>query len=749
MVRWVLALLALVACSDDAPGVAPDAAPPPPADAAPVVPDAACAEAWADASPPASPDCPVTPGVADRLDEALAIARLDRCAVGYTEQDLGVIPAAIRADGERLPFYDAIWMTSLRAVPWARGLAAELDAALAAADPVAPAIVAAAARLGYAPAACAPAAPAAGSAAPLADAVAALIEARGGQPDRAALEADAADVPMELQLALAHVLAGVQAAAAARDAAVAGVDDLYRAVAFYGTPGFVLPYGPPTLDDAYLDVLRGVSFDYAAMYGGAAALALAVDEANLSAFAGAAGFAFRAATPLGDVVVNDAAMHGYLPAEYDQPIALLVDTGGDDLYDVPVGTTADEDHGVALAIDLGGADQYGYVPDPVPADAGRLPSDGAGRAAAMPGACWGPFTRSTVMRQGSAVLGIAFLYDLGGDSDQFASLALSQGFGVLGVGVLWDDGGDDRYLMEVGGQGAGVFGIGLLLDGGGADERRTYSMGQGFGYVRGVGVLADAGAEADVYFAEPDDALYCTPQLPGTANSSFTQGAGFGRRDDDGGKYMSGGLGILRDLGGADAYTTSVFGQGTGYWFGTGILADAGGNDRYDGKWYVQGSAAHFAIALFLEAGGDDLYNPALTPAATSIGVGHDFSLGVHLDEGGGDVYRAPGLSLGAGNTNGVGILVNLGGDDEYHAAGEPTLPAGNLSGEIPAGSSRELRPTVGLFIDVGGADVYDVPGSTVVRGDDSSWVNDRRVPPLATEHSAGLDVADGDVQLP
>jgi hypothetical protein len=412
-----------------------------------------------------------------------------------------------------------------------------------------------------------------------------------------------------------------------------------------------------------------------------------------------------------------------------------------------VAATTSPAHAVSVMIDLAGNDRYGYVEVPHPEDGDRLRSDADGRS---PGDGFnGPYSRSTRGRQGSATLGIALHYELGSGGDEYRSLRMSQGFGALGVGVLYDDGGDDTYLAEAAAQGSGIFGIGLLLDGGGRDERRAYNTAQGFGYARSVGALVDRGADADVYYAEPDDVLYYSPQLPGTGNTSLAQGAGFGRRDDAGGDYMSGGIGLLSDGGGDDQYTVSVFGQGTGYWFGTGILADAAGNDAYDGKWYVQGSAAHFALCLFLEDGGDDRYNQVIVPAATSIGVGHDFSVGIHVDGGGRDVYRAPGLSLGAGNANGVGMLINVGGDDEYHAAGEPTLGVANLSGEIPAGSARETRPTFGLFLDVGGVDVYDAPGSTVVRGDGAQWTNNRRAPPLATEHSAGLDAADGDVLLP
>ena len=91
---------------------------------------------------------------ADRLDDALAMAGLDRCSLGYSDSDVALFPPNIVADPERLPFYDRIWKAPLNAVPFASNLTAEIDAALSGPHPVASAIVAAASRLGYAPASC-------------------------------------------------------------------------------------------------------------------------------------------------------------------------------------------------------------------------------------------------------------------------------------------------------------------------------------------------------------------------------------------------------------------------------------------------------------------------------------------------------------------------------------------------------------------------------------------------------------------
>ena len=114
--------------------------------------------------------------------------------------------------------------------------------------------------------------------------------------------------------------------------------------------------------------------------------------------------------------------------------------------------------------------------------------------------------------------------------------------------------------------------------------------------------------------------MYPSAQLPGEGNTSFSQGAGFGRRDDNTQLYMGGGAGVLFDRNGDDQYTASVFAQGTGYWLGFGMLLDQTGNDAYKGLWYVQGAAAHFALGVHVDRSGNDRYNETFPIRATSIG---------------------------------------------------------------------------------------------------------------------------------
>jgi len=507
------------------------------------------------------------------------------------------------------------------------------------------------------------------------------------------------------------------------------------------------------LDEPYLAALDAV--DVKRMTTAAVHLATAIELGKLERFAGRELAAVEIDTPFGALVVHGSGKDQYLPGSKAEKAALLLDLGGDDVYRVPT-AAATLARPVSVSIDLGGKDLYGYVEkatadDPV---GSRLPSDGTGRS--------GGRTNSRVGRQGSGHLGIGLSFDLGADGDEYRSLAISQGVGVLGVGVLFDAGGNDKYKSETLAQGAAGFGLGLLLDRAGDDEYLGYNELQGFGFTQGVGALVDL-AGKDKYFADPGDPalggdpLYASAQLPGKGNTTMGQGCGYGRRWDTVPEEVGfiGGMGILRDAAGDDAYTGSVFAQGCGF-LGFGALLEGGGNDTYEGLWYVQGATAHMGLALFHEAGGNDRYDPTFPIAATSIGVGHDFSSTVHLDEGGDDAYRGPGLSLGTGYANGLGILLNVGGNDSFKATGEFTL-GGAMAGEVFK-SPRGKLPTYGAFVKAGGSASYAIGGVDVPRsGGTWSYAPENVAGDAGTDSgfvegpakSVGVDRPSGSASLP
>ncbi len=422
---------------------------------------------------------------------------------------------------------------------------------------------------------------------------------------------------------------------------------------------------------------------------------MAIESADLGRFAGLTGFSFSAPTPLGAIVLGDGSAHTYLPtdANLGGNVLLLVDTGGDDTYRVPVGGTNGQP--AAVAIDLGGDDQDLDVEVPIASDKGLLPSDADGRLVPQQG--YGPASLSGTFRQGAGVLGVGLLYDYGAGKDHYRSLRVSQGFGAFGVGALYDDGGDDLYEGEAAVQGSATFGLGVLVDVGGGDTRSAFTESQGYGFTGGAAVLEDLSGD-DRYLVDVGDPslggtpIYYSPQLPGAGNSSLSQGTGQGLRDDTDALYWSGGLGVLRDVSGADVYTGSVFAQGTAYWLGIGLLSDGAGDDRYDALWYTQGSAAHGGLAFFSDASGDDRYQQTWTPKSGNLGCGHDFGAGVFLDLGGNDVLTGGGLSLGEGNDQGFGLFVDVGGTDVF--SGTPGMATVDTGGSSLA--------TYGLFVKSG-----------------------------------------------
>jgi hypothetical protein len=691
----------------------------------------------------------------DAFDEALAAIGRNRCSL---QQDPAKMTNAVMDvnDPRRLPDFQALLEYPLRLPSYGADVAKHFDDALKSARPVSRAIAAASLRRGKPLAGCAEpswwALPTGD--APLALALAALAEAQGVDFDVEAARGALAATPIDLQRALVPVVRALaRANLALADARAPAAAFLPR---FKTAPDWVIGTITNKWTDPMLAAFDGV--DVGAMSEAATEVAVAIEAADLARFAGTAMDRVELETPFGALVLAGSGADLYQPGTTAERAAFVLDTGGDDVYRIPVGA-ANLDRPLAIHVDLGGDDTYGYVEKPIPEDAlgDRLPSDDAGRSGR---------TRSRVGRQGSALLGVGMLFDLGAGKDAYRSLAFSQGAAVFGVGVLYDDGGDDRYEAEVLSQGAAAWGIGLLLDGGGADRHLAYADAQGFGMVQGFGAAIDGGGD-DVWYTNPgypgiagvkDDVLYANGQLPGKANTSLAQGCGFGHRPDapEPGFQFAGGFGLLRDAAGNDTYTTGVFGQACSFGLGVGMLLDGAGNDVYKGLWYVQGANAHTAVAYFHDAAGDDAYNPDGFPVtATSIGVGHDFSSAVHYDEGGDDVYFGPGLSLGSGNANGIGVMVVRGGQDSFTAASAVSLGAAN-STEI-FGTSRKTLPTIGVFVKAGGTGAYAVGGVDAGAYPSGSWsyapnASDGGVeggPVYDYEKSIGIDRPNGTASLP
>ncbi len=326
---------------------------------------------------------------------------------------------------------------------------------------------------------------------------------------------------------------------------------------------------------------------------------------------------------------------------------LAIDFGGDDVYEGRPGAGV---RYAAVLIDLGGNDRY----------QGRDLSVGTG------------------------VLGIGIARDLSGD-DTYAGNNLSCGVGMAGVGLLIDSAGDDVYRAKTLAQGFGMFGVGLLVDASGDDLYQLGLMGQGAARTSGVGMLIDRKGD-DTYRA---GGIIVNSPLFEDVTYSFAQGYASGYREDTGG--ISGGIGMLTDMEGRDAYMSETYAQGASYWLSIGSLLDGAGHDSYSGYHYVQSSAMHLCAAYLMDLAGDDSYS---TKFGASHAIGHDYGVAMLLDRAGNDLYFAQDSIPGIGNANGIGLFIEGAGNDRYQG------PPGR-------GNAARGSGSVGLFVDGDGQDVY------------------------------------------
>jgi len=301
---------------------------------------------------------------------------------------------------------------------------------------------------------------------------------------------------------------------------------------------------------------------------------------------------------------------------YTGPAAIIIDTGGDDIYALPAGDR------VRIILDLQGDDNYASQAD-----------------AALAG----------------SVLGAGLIADHAGN-DTYAGGQITQGAAVAGIGLLFDHAGDDRYLAAELAQGAALVGVGALFDAAGTDLYTAAKFGQGYGGAMGVGLLVEEGGN-DTYLAGNKHAS--SYGVPGNYQA-FSQGVGMGFRND-----IAGGIGLLRDRGGDDQYTAGNYSQGAGYYLGAGMLLDEHGNDTYAGTRYTQGAAAHLGIGLLRDEAGNDAYSGG--PSASQGGA-WDQSIAALIDCAGEDGYTTNEFGLAAAAQNAIALFVDIEGENQFTA---------------------------------------------------------------------------------
>lgn len=336
---------------------------------------------------------------------------------------------------------------------------------------------------------------------------------------------------------------------------------------------------------------------------------------------------------------------------YKGDYILIVDYGGDDIYDVSGSLL-----GVKLIIDFEGEDYYKY---------------------------------SGFLGPGGAVLGINILIDLSGN-DTYRCGSFSMGSGLLGSGIIYDKKGNDLYDGELFNIGSGYIGIGIVFDQEGNDTYRGLAYTEGFAGVLGYGSLVDLNGN-DVYSS---GGLFLHKPLLPNSYFSFAQGFSIGARPDFGG-----GIGFLYDKNGNDFYNAGTYAQGTSYWYSGGFLIDDDGEDFYNAVQYSQGAGIHLSYGLLKDKKGNDIHISRYGP---SMGEGHDFAVGILIDSSGNDRYYVSG-GIGIGLNNSVGLFVDFSGNDVYQITEKMDGIYFGI-GDVNTGRGFE---GVGLFLDLGGKDTY------------------------------------------
>jgi hypothetical protein len=513
------------------------------------------------------------------------------------------------------------------------------------------------------------------SSTPVTEAMEALFDGTGKRfqgRDRETVDRDAATLAPGAARELAALILACRTAAVRRNREV-DRSELERG-GIFGSKGRrtaaalrgVVVQGGETADGDAAEFERELSsLDLRALTRGAVRLAGEVDTAAAALAAvptSASDFQFDWNSPLGRVAVGGTGSN-----RYHGSYLLVLDLGGDDVYEGPGSASGDDP--ASVVVDLGGNDRY------APADSGRA----------------GP---------GGAILGYAAVVDLGAGNDEYTTTAWGAGFGFGGVGWIEDDGGDDSYQGQWLSQGSAICGMGILCDRGGNDrfeitgEEPAYGLGtgQGFGGWKGLGLLLDLGGR-DRYRAE------ARKESPWGGRDDTTEIAVQGAAAAIG-PFPAAGLGLLVDAGGDDTYEAGYGVQGFGRDFGLGALVDLAGRDTCLARAHGLGCGERMGAGILVNLAGADLYL-----ADRGLGFGDDLGLGMFLDAEGPDTYDPGWVSLGASFRQGAGWFVDLAGENGCGPCHENELNRSIGFVDSRGGDLwRRRAPGVAVFVDISGA---------------------------------------------
>lgn len=311
-----------------------------------------------------------------------------------------------------------------------------------------------------------------------------------------------------------------------------------------------------------------------------------------------------------------------------------------------------------LCIDFGGANTYD----------GRYGA-GVGYASVLIDMGDSSRFRGPDLNYGCGVLGIGLCYCISGE-DRFEGKSLCFGAGMAGVGGIAKYGGNDLYRANALSEGAAAFGIGILWDSGGDDSFVAKTASQGFGRTGGFGWL----------ISQSGDDTYRTDS---------GQGMGLGLA----GSYLSisGGVGLLTDLGGQDTFKGGTGCQAFGKDGGLGSLYVQTGNDLFEATDQAQACAVNQGSAYFLSLSGDDSY---VLHGAQGQSHSSDHSVSVFFDREGDDLYMGKDCRPATAINGSLSLFLDGAGNDRYFG-----VPA--------AAISTSVTGALGIFADLGGDDHY------------------------------------------
>lgn len=402
------------------------------------------------------------------------------------------------------------------------------------------------------------------------------------------------------------------------------------------------------------------------------------------------------------------------PNVHEGAFSLVIDLGGDDVYEGTSGAAVPTVNGLAASVvlDMSGNDLY--------------------RAHRPTGAGVPPV----------GVAGIGLLVDAAGNdsyegSDDRADRDMAGlGSATAGVGVLADLAGNDSYtltstgsgvedLRNLNGLGYGVAGAGILLDGGGDDTYRLDAEttadassgsvhpgsplvnGVGFASAGGVGLFSDAGGTDSITLraaVAPTD-----PAGPDSLSQSKAAVSGVGHAVVGGAGVTILGRGSTSMLALAESGATSngfAFPRsiGVGFSGGYGGVLDQGGDDTYrlDARGIARSTRVlNDSCDCF---GGLVWAKPAF---AESIGIGFGFTgVGVVVDESGNDRYISGALSRGEATITDERTGLPQREPEEGEEASVHAVAEGGRASSRAQGSG--FVGGTGLLEDLSGDDVYD-----------------------------------------